>query len=316
MTATRRAARRRRPQPRRSSPAGRRRAAGLLPVRQRRRRHGPGVPLRAGRRRASSSSSPTRPTRTSFGYFFAAPGDTFSSGWNADRRRLRRAVPRLDLRPRSLARRRHGVVRPDLEHPAQRHAADPRRPRRRRWRSAPACSTSAARARCSWARSSPATSAFAWSCRRCSTCSSRSLAGILGGALWGGLAGWLKARTGAHEVIITIMLNYVALYLSPTCSASKGFQAPGSNQAISPPMHGIGAAAPPVRRRPPGAPRLADRAARGRRRLVAADPLHARLLAPGGRREPVRRPHGGHGRRAQLPRRHAASPARWPGWPA
>ena len=36
------------------------------------------------------------------------------------------------------------------------------------------------------------------------------LAGMLGGALWGGLAGWLKARTGAHEVITTIMLNYIA----------------------------------------------------------------------------------------------------------
>jgi simple sugar transport system permease protein len=39
-------------------------------------------------------------------------------------------------------------------------------------------------------------------------------AGVLGGALWGGLAGFLKARTGAHEVITTIMLNYVALRLT------------------------------------------------------------------------------------------------------
>ena len=38
------------------------------------------------------------------------------------------------------------------------------------------------------------------------------VAGILGGALWGFIAGFLKARTGAHEVITTIMLNYVALY--------------------------------------------------------------------------------------------------------
>ena len=36
------------------------------------------------------------------------------------------------------------------------------------------------------------------------------LAGILGGAVWGGIAGFLKARTGAHEVITTIMLNYLA----------------------------------------------------------------------------------------------------------
>jgi simple sugar transport system permease protein len=39
------------------------------------------------------------------------------------------------------------------------------------------------------------------------------LAAIVGGALWGGLVGLLKARTGAHEVIVTIMLNYVGFYL-------------------------------------------------------------------------------------------------------
>lgn len=39
------------------------------------------------------------------------------------------------------------------------------------------------------------------------------LVGIIGGALWGALPGALKAYTGAHEVITTIMLNYVALRL-------------------------------------------------------------------------------------------------------
>ena len=39
------------------------------------------------------------------------------------------------------------------------------------------------------------------------------LAGLVGGAVWAGIVGVLKARTGAHEVIVTIMLNYVALYL-------------------------------------------------------------------------------------------------------
>jgi simple sugar transport system permease protein len=37
------------------------------------------------------------------------------------------------------------------------------------------------------------------------------LAGALGGALWGGIPGVLKARTGAHEVIVTIMLNNIAV---------------------------------------------------------------------------------------------------------
>ncbi len=35
-------------------------------------------------------------------------------------------------------------------------------------------------------------------------------AGIAGGMLWGSLPGLLKVYTGAHEVIVTIMLNYVA----------------------------------------------------------------------------------------------------------
>lgn len=37
--------------------------------------------------------------------------------------------------------------------------------------------------------------------------------GALGGMLWGGIPGALKAFTGAHEVITTIMLNFVALNL-------------------------------------------------------------------------------------------------------
>lgn len=36
------------------------------------------------------------------------------------------------------------------------------------------------------------------------------LAGIAGGMLWGAIPGILKVVTGAHEVIVTIMLNYVA----------------------------------------------------------------------------------------------------------
>lgn len=40
------------------------------------------------------------------------------------------------------------------------------------------------------------------------------LAGASAGALWGALPGLLKARRGVHEVITTIMLNYVALNLA------------------------------------------------------------------------------------------------------
>lgn len=38
-------------------------------------------------------------------------------------------------------------------------------------------------------------------------------AGALGGALWGALAGWLKARLGVNEILSTVMLNYVAAQL-------------------------------------------------------------------------------------------------------
>lgn len=37
-------------------------------------------------------------------------------------------------------------------------------------------------------------------------------AGFIGGGLWGLLAGWLKLRFGASELITTIMLNYVATH--------------------------------------------------------------------------------------------------------
>jgi len=39
------------------------------------------------------------------------------------------------------------------------------------------------------------------------------LAGALAGALWGAIPGLLKAKVGAHEVINTIMMNYIAAYL-------------------------------------------------------------------------------------------------------
>jgi simple sugar transport system permease protein len=63
------------------------------------------------------------------------------------------------------------------------------------------------------------------------------VAGIVGGALWGGIVGLLKARTGAHEVIVTIMLNYVAFYLIAYLLRTPGLlQAPGSSNPKSPAM--------------------------------------------------------------------------------
>lgn len=63
------------------------------------------------------------------------------------------------------------------------------------------------------------------------------VAGIIAGALWGGIAGFLKARTGAHEVIVTIMLNYIAYYLISWMLRTPGLlQAPGSSNPKTPPM--------------------------------------------------------------------------------
>jgi ABC-type uncharacterized transport system permease subunit len=60
------------------------------------------------------------------------------------------------------------------------------------------------------------------------------VAGVVGGALWGGIVGLLKARTGAHEVITTIMLNYVAFYLVSYWLRDGFLSAPGSNNPKSP----------------------------------------------------------------------------------
>ena len=63
------------------------------------------------------------------------------------------------------------------------------------------------------------------------------IGGMVGGALWGGHVGLLKARTGAHEVITTIMLNYVEFYLISFLLRTPGaLQAPGSNNPKSPAM--------------------------------------------------------------------------------
>jgi simple sugar transport system permease protein len=62
------------------------------------------------------------------------------------------------------------------------------------------------------------------------------VAALVGGAVWGGVVGWLRARTGAHEVIVTIMLNYVALNLLGYLLTTHAFQRPGASNPISPPV--------------------------------------------------------------------------------
>lgn len=63
------------------------------------------------------------------------------------------------------------------------------------------------------------------------------IAGLAAGALWAGIAGALKAWTGAHEVIVTIMLNFIAFYLVSWMLRTPGLlQAPGSSNPKTPPM--------------------------------------------------------------------------------
>ncbi len=59
-------------------------------------------------------------------------------------------------------------------------------------------------------------------------------AAMLVGALWGGIAGFLRATVGAHEVITTIMLNWIALWVG---SWLVGFGGPMQDKAqISAPV--------------------------------------------------------------------------------
>jgi simple sugar transport system permease protein len=59
------------------------------------------------------------------------------------------------------------------------------------------------------------------------------LAGVLGGAIWAGIAGVLRATTGAHEVITTIMLNFIALRFLDWLLTTRLFLPTGRNNPVS-----------------------------------------------------------------------------------
>lgn len=52
------------------------------------------------------------------------------------------------------------------------------------------------------------------------------------GALWGGLAGFIKAKFGIHEVISTIMLNWIAFYFNNFIANSKTFKKANAMSSI------------------------------------------------------------------------------------
>jgi general nucleoside transport system permease protein len=62
------------------------------------------------------------------------------------------------------------------------------------------------------------------------------LAGMLGGFIWGAIPGVLKARFGAHEVITTIMLNYVAALLTDLLVNKGPMSDPHTASPQTPPM--------------------------------------------------------------------------------
>jgi simple sugar transport system permease protein len=64
-------------------------------------------------------------------------------------------------------------------------------------------------------------------------------AAVIASSLWGGLVGYLKARTGAHEVILTIMFNYVAIAIFAFLLRTEGLllqNAGGGTPKADPPM--------------------------------------------------------------------------------
>jgi ABC-type uncharacterized transport system permease subunit len=60
------------------------------------------------------------------------------------------------------------------------------------------------------------------------------LGAFAGGALIGWVVGALKAWTGAHEVIVTIMLNYVMIFFLSWILGTKLMQRPGRTDLVSP----------------------------------------------------------------------------------
>ncbi len=62
-----------------------------------------------------------------------------------------------------------------------------------------------------------------------------AIAIILSG-IWGGIVGFLKAKTGAHEVIVTIMLNYIAARFILWILGEPAFLRPGRIDPLAPPV--------------------------------------------------------------------------------
>ena len=124
-----------------------------------------------------------------------------------------------------------------------------------------------------------------------------TLCGVLTGAFWGFIPGFLKARTGASEVITTIMLNYVAAQIVLFGLRSEFLRQTGLGPAD---LEGpLGLRAHPADPRPAGDPPplgLRRRAGHGRDRVLVPVQDDQGLRAPRRGLQHDRRPLRGHER--------------------
>ncbi len=75
------------------------------------------------------------------------------------------------------------------------------------------------------------------------------LFGAIGGGIWGGIAGFMKARFGANEIISTLMLNFVAASVALTVVSGplRGPLATGAETAWLDPMYWLPTLLPDTR---------------------------------------------------------------------
>ena len=59
------------------------------------------------------------------------------------------------------------------------------------------------------------------------------IAAAIAGGLWGAIAGFLKSKFGINEVIVTIMLNWIAFYLSNFMVSNSFLSIPNSESSVS-----------------------------------------------------------------------------------
>ncbi|WP_342373230.1 ABC transporter permease [Propioniciclava soli] len=87
-----------------------------------------------------------------------------------------------------------------------------------------------------WGSIAAAYVGFAWSLPPVVHLLVAVVAGVLFGAVWGGIVGLIKAKTGAHEVIVTIMMNFIAASSLAWLLLTPAFLRPGRIDPLAPPI--------------------------------------------------------------------------------